>query len=299
MRHFAGKAARSLLLAAAAVLLLTAFASAAEEDMAVAAGVTTGSSLRLRAEPSTSASVITMLDRDLAVAVLDDTLDGWYEINYNGSTGYVSADYLILDQDNVFDTYGRVVGEGVNIRTAASTDGDVVICLEEGDCVDVLGLLNGWYAVETDSGLEGYVRSDLLTLTSYKSSAASSDVVEYAKQFLGVRYAYGGASPSGFDCSGFTMYVYKQFGVSLPHTATGQWQSGLGERVYDIWSLQPGDLVFFREPSVAGGKACSHAGIYIGSGQLIHSSSTRSGGVIISDLTSGYYNTYYVGGIHL
>lgn len=299
MRYFAGKAARITLFAAVSVLLLTAFACAAEEDMAVAAGVTTGSSLRLRSEPSTSASVVTMLDRDLAVAVLDDSLDGWYKINYNGSTGYVSADYLILDQDNVFETYGRVVGDGVNVRTTASTEGEVVVCLEKGDSVDVNGLLDGWYAVSTESGVEGYVRSDFLTLTSYKSSAVSSDVIDFAKQFLGTRYAYGGASPSGFDCSGFTMYVYQQFGISLPHTATGQWQSGLGEKVYDIWSLQPGDLVFFREPSVSAGKACSHAGLYVGNGQIIHSSSTRSGGVIYSDLTSGYYNTYFVGGIHL
>ena len=124
-------------------------------------------------------------------------------------------------------------------------------------------------------------------------------MVSFAKQFLGTRYAYGGSSPSGFDCSGFTMYVYNQFGVSLPHTATGQWQSGLGTRVYDIWSLQPGDLVFFCEPGRNNGKACSHAGLYAGNGQIIHSSSSRSGGVIMSDLTSGYYNTYFVGGIHL
>ena len=73
MRHFAGTA-RVFLLAAASMLLLTAFAFAAEEDMAYSAGATTGSSLRLRAEPSTDASIITMLDRDVVVAVLDDTL---------------------------------------------------------------------------------------------------------------------------------------------------------------------------------------------------------------------------------
>ena len=88
-------------------------------------------------------------------------------------------------------------------------------------------------------------------------------------------------------------------GYSLPHTATGQWQSGIGTRVYSISALQPGDLVFFNDPSRNAGKACSHAGIYVGDGQFIHSSSSRSGGVIISSLTSGYYNTYFVGGIHV
>ena len=120
-----------------------------------------------------------------------------------------------------------------------------------------------------------------------------------AMQHLGTRYVYGGASPSGFDCSGFTMYVYRQYGYSLPHTATGQWQSGLGSRVYSIGELQPGNLVFFNDPSRNAGKACSHAGIYVGGGQFIHASSSRSRGVIISDLTSGYYNTYFVGGIHV
>lgn len=105
--------------------------------------------------------------------------------------------------------------------------------------------------------------------------------------------------PRGFDCSGFTMYVYSQHGYSLPHSATSQWQSGLGTRVYSISELQPGDLVFFNDPSRNAGKACSHAGIYTGDGQFIHSSSSRSGGVIVSSLTSGYYNTYFVGGIHV
>ena len=64
-------------------------------------------------------------------------------------------------------------------------------------------------------------------------------------------------------------------------------------------SESSGDLVFFNDPARNAGKACSHAGIYIGGGQMIHSSSSRSGGVIYSDLTDGYYNTYFVGGIHI
>jgi cell wall-associated NlpC family hydrolase len=96
------------------------------------------------------------------------------------------------------------------------------------------------------------------------------------------------------------MYVYKNaVGVSLPHSATSQWQSGIGTKVTSISGLQTGDLVFFCDPSRSLGKACSHAGIYIGNGQFIHSSSSSSGGVIISSLTSGYYNTYFVGGIHV
>ena len=295
MTHFAGRAGKVLFLSVLTAMLLAATALAA--DIATGAGCTTGSSLRLRAEPSTSASVVTTLDKSVAVAILDDSVDGWYKIAYNGSTGYVSADYLNVDQDNVFTTYGRVNSDGVNVRSAASTDSSVLATIEEDAIVTVNGLVDGWYDVTCEYGTEGYIRSDFLDLT--ESSSSNSDIAATAKQYLGTGYVYGGASPRGFDCSGFTMYVYSQHGYSLPHSATSQWQSGLGARVYSISELQPGDLVFFNDPSRNAGKACSHAGIYTGGGQFIHSSSSRSGGVIVSSLTSGYYNTYFVGGIHV
>lgn len=297
MTHFAGKAVRSLLLSVSAVLLLTASALAAEGDLAIAVGATTGSSLRLRAEASTSSSIVTTLDKSVAVAILDDSIDGWYEISFNGNTGYVSADYLVVDQDNIFESYGRVNADGVNLRSEASTAGDIVATLDGSTVVTVNGFEDGWYAITCKYGTEGYIRSDFLDLTA--SSSSASGVADYARQYLGTRYSYGGASPSGFDCSGFTMYIYQQFGYSLPHSATSQWQSGVGTKVYSISELQSGDLVFFNDPSRNAGKACSHVGIYVGGGQFIHSSSSKSNGVIISDLTSGYYNTYFVGGIHV
>ena len=299
MTHFAGKAAKVLFLTGTMSLLLTAHTMAA--DIAIGAGCTTGSSLRMRAETSTSSEIITTLDKSVAVAILDDTTEGWYQVAYNGKTGYVSADYLLVDQDNVFETYGRVNGDGVNVRSGASTEAEVLASVNTGTIVTVNGLVDGWYDVTCQYGTKGYIRSDFLDLTkdATSSTASGSGIVDTAMKHLGTRYSYGGASPSGFDCSGFTMYVYSQHGYSLPHTATGQWQSGLGSRVYSIGELQPGDLVFFNDPSRNAGKACSHAGIYIGSGQFIHSSSSKSNGVIISDLTSGYYNTYFVGGIHV
>ena len=299
MTHFAGKAAKVLFLTGTMTLLLTAHTMAA--DIAIGAGCTTGSSLRMRAETSTSSEIITTLDKSVAVAILDDTTEGWYQVAYNGKTGYVSADYLLVDQDNVFETYGRVNGDGVNVRSGASTEAEVLASVNTGTIVTVNGLVDGWYDVTCQYGTKGYIRSDFLDLTkdATSSTASGSGIVDTAMKHLGTRYSYGGASPSGFDCSGFTMYVYSQHGYSLPHSATSQWQSGLGSRVYSIGELQPGDLVFFNDPSRNAGKACSHAGIYIGSGQFIHSSSSKSNGVIISDLTSGYYNTYFVGGIHV
>lgn len=297
MTHFAGKAAKIFVLSAVTALMLAVTALAA--DQAVAVGATTGSSLRIRSTPSTDASILTTLDEGVAVAVLDMSTPGWYKINYSGTVGYVSADYMLIDQDNVFTTYGKVSGDGVNVRSSASADSSSVGTVDKDSIVTVTGFENGWYSVTCQYGTEGYIRSDFVDLTETTASSSGNAIIDTAKQYLGTRYVYGGASPSGFDCSGFTMYVYSKHGYSLPHSATSQWQSGIGTKVWSISALQPGDLVFFCDPSRSNGKACSHAGIYIGGGQFIHSSSSSSGGVIISNLTTGYYNNYFVGGIHV
>ena len=107
-------------------------------------------------------------------------------------------------------------------------------------------------------------------------------VVGIAMQYLGTPYVYGGASPSGFDCSGFIMYVFAQVGVSLPHNAAAQY--GVGTPV-DRSQLQPGDLVFFN--------GLGHAGIYVGGGSFIHSPHT--GDVVKISSMSGWYASTYVG----
>ena len=109
-------------------------------------------------------------------------------------------------------------------------------------------------------------------------------VVGIAMQYLGVPYVWGGASPSGFDCSGFAMYVYSQVGVSLPHNAAMQYSS-VGVYV-PREQLQPGDLVFFD--------GLGHMGMYIGGGQFIHAPHT--GDVVkISSLYDSWYSSTYVG----
>jgi peptidoglycan DL-endopeptidase CwlO len=107
-------------------------------------------------------------------------------------------------------------------------------------------------------------------------------VVGIAMQYLGTPYVYGGSSPSGFDCSGFVMYVYSQIGVSLPHNAAAQY--GYGTPV-DRSQLQPGDLVFFN--------GLGHNGIYIGGGSFIHSPHT--GDVVKISSISGWYSSTWVG----
>jgi peptidoglycan DL-endopeptidase CwlO len=112
--------------------------------------------------------------------------------------------------------------------------------------------------------------------------ATHGGVVRIAMQYLGIPYVYGGSSPSGFDCSGFVMYVYAKVGVSLPHNAAAQY--GYGTPV-DRSQLQPGDLVFFN--------GLGHNGIYIGGGSFIHSPHT--GDVVKISSISGWYSSTWVG----
>lgn len=114
-----------------------------------------------------------------------------------------------------------------------------------------------------------------------------SNIIETGKKYLGVPYVFGGTSSKGFDCSGFTQFVYKQNGITVPRATTGQATAGTKLSKAD---LQAGDLIIFSNTYKAGP---SHAGIYIGNGQFIHASSVGSGGVIISDLNSNYYSSHF------
>lgn len=116
-----------------------------------------------------------------------------------------------------------------------------------------------------------------------------SRIIEKAQEYLGTPYRYGGSGPGGFDCSGFVRYIFAQFDIDLPHNAAAQYGNGSEVGKAD---LIPGDLVFFA----CGRGGIDHVGIYSGGDQFIHSSSPRSGGVIFSSLSSGYYGNTYVGG---
>ena len=286
------------------------FTLAAEEDTS-ASGETTGeaeaegavesemaeingNSVNFRLEPSTEAEVLAKLDKGTEVELLL-VEDGWCKILFNGQIGYVSADFVSVDGIAVQNARGIVTGSSVNMRSGPSTGTKVVGKLSAGTVVDLVELKDNWYTISYN-GTVGYISADYVR--QYVSAASSSigdQVVALAMNYLGVPYVYGGASPKGFDCSGFTMYVYKQFGYSLPHSASSQWSSS---GVYvERSELQPGDLVLFCDPSRSNGKACSHVGIYIGNNEFIHASSGSSSGkrVIVSSLNQDYYNKYYKG----
>ena len=118
--------------------------------------------------------------------------------------------------------------------------------------------------------------------------APGNQVADLAQQFVGSRYVWGGASPAGFDCTGFVMYVYNQFGISLPHNETGQLNSG--QRV-SADELQPGDVLVFANTYRRG---LSHVGIYLGEGQFVHAVDERHG-VMINNLWDGYWGPRFVG----
>lgn len=116
------------------------------------------------------------------------------------------------------------------------------------------------------------------------------DIAQKALQYIGSRYARGGTSPSGFDCSGFTQYIYAQFGYTISRTCNGQYKDGI---YISFTELRPGDIVLFERTYRAFG--CTHAGIYIGDNLFAHAANLREG-VIISSLLENYYYTRFVCG---
>ena len=209
--------------------------------------------LIVREEPSTSSKEIDSLSRNDKVEITGE-VDGWYQIKLNGKTGYVSSKY-ISDTKTAETTS----------RSGSSIKAENITPMEEQE--------------ETQSQSQD----------TSSSGTTGTEVVEYAKQYLGYKYVSGGASPStGFDCSGFTSYVYNHFGITLNRSSKDQIKNGVA---VDRSNLQPGDIVVFNNSS---NTAIGHVGIYIGGDNFIHAANP-SEGVRITSLSSSYYKIRYVG----
>ncbi len=266
--------------------------------------VVDASALNIRTETNTKSDVIAKVKNGTVLNIVGK-LDDWYRVSYANKVGYVSGEYVKFASNVVVNnTQGVVTGSSVNVRSGVGTKNAVVTKLLKNTSVKVLGYDDGWYKVSYGS-YTGYMSGEYLRLsdvtystadaaataatpaeTASTSTSQRDKLIEYAKQYLGVKYAYGGASPSGFDCSGFTTYVFKNFGYSLNRSSSAQTSNGTEISKSE---LLPGDLVFFTR----GGSSVGHVGIYIGDNKFIHSSSP--GDVVkITSLDDSYYKRNYV-----
>lgn len=220
---------------------------------------------------------------------------------------------------------GTITDNAVNLRAGPDSRHKRLGTINAGEQVDLIGKNKDWFQIRRADGTKAWVFSDFLnttervirrvpiskdfpalpvtaTRTNSASAAsanlanipASGDVASYAVRFAGSRYVWGGASPSGFDCSGFTSYVYRQFGVNLPHSAAAQFSTRYGASVGSMDNLAPGDLVFFV--NTGGGKGITHVALYIGGGRMIHAMTPRYG-VQVSSVWSSYWQNHFAGAI--
>ena len=255
-------------------------------------GAETTTAVNLRTGAGTGNAIIATVSEGTALIVEADTGSGWYKVNYDGEIGYMSADYLSFSETMDLTAQGWVDGSDVRMRAAAGTDSEIVRVTTYGESVEILGVDGEWYKVSA-GGKTGYIRGDYVSFTEHDPSQAPAagsigeQIVAFAEQFLGTPYVWAGSSPSGFDCSGFVSYVFKNFGYTVNRTAASMYTNGVA---VDKSELQIGDAVFFASSS----ESIGHVGIYIGDGEFIHSSS-GCGYVTISGLDESYYSRMYVG----
>lgn len=236
----------------------------------------------------------------------------------NSGNGNNSSDYK--------EKTGYISEEYVNVRSGPSTEDKVIKILTLNSEVTITGEEGDWYKVKSGED-EGYISKEFVSdtektvsrsaeprttsenslnktnkdeqvveetnknneETSHTNSTTTKgeEVVAYAKQYLGCPYVYGAAGSKSFDCSGFTMYVYKHFGINLPHGATSQ--SRYGTKVSKN-NLRAGDIIFLTDYET--GVGIGHCGIYIGDGNFIHASTTGYK-VRISSLDVEYAGRFY------
>ena len=279
-----------------------------------ALGVVSGTDVRVRSGAGTGYDILKTLDKGTLVELTVQEGD-WYRISYDGARGYIASQYVTrYNSATGLSGAGKVTADVLNIRSAPKSGSTSLGTASHGAVLIVTGIEGSWFAVSYN-GVSGYVASQYVLICSPSTADTSapetpeetpaetpdetpadnpaatvsgSEIVSLAQQYLGVPYVYGGSSPSGFDCSGFTMYIFAQVGVKLPHGATSQLSYGASVSRSE---LQPGDLVFFQDY----GAVASHVGIYIGGDQFIHASSSSGNSrcVTVSSLAESYYANHY------
>ena len=226
----------------------------------------TTTTLKVREGEGTDSPVLGLVPIDEELSVVEE-LDGWVKVDIEEGYGYVSSEFVSLRTDFVkaeskAEEAARLKKEEEAREAAkkAAKKAEEKIAKEKASAA----------ASANESAASTEQPASQAPVIS-SGSGAGSAVVDYAMQFVGNPYVYGGTSlTNGADCSGFVMSVYKNFGVSLPHSSSADRSQG-----YDVGGLanaQPGDLVCYS----------GHVGIYAGNGQIVHASTSKTG-IIVSN----------------
>lgn len=275
-----------------------------EENKAVVFGYTNmgiaqvDGNLNVRKEPGIEAEIVGKMPDNAGCEILG--VEGeWTKIQSGKVEGYVKSEYLlegdaaIAKAEEVKQTIATVNTTTLYVREEPNTDCGIITMMPAGEELEVLEELDGWVKINVDSD-EGYVSADYveittelkkaMTITEVRYGQGVSDVrvslVQYATQFVGNPYVWGGTSlTKGADCSGFVLSVYAKYGYSLPHSSKAQANSGTKISASEA---KPGDLFFYGN-----GSGINHVAIYIGNGQVVHASSPKSG----IKISSAYYRT--------
>ncbi|MBT9779304.1 SH3 domain-containing protein [Clostridium sp. MCC353] len=257
--------------------------------------------LNVRSSPEDkgTSNVIGKFPSNAAGEILE-TVDGWYKIQSGSITGYVTTDpqYTAIGQEakdlamSSASLMAIVRTDKLNVRNQPTTEGKLWTQISKEERYPVVTQLDGWVQIELDSGEENADAAYISTrdnnvevryalpeaikfspLEEKENQQASrrTQIVNYALQFVGNPYVWGGTSlTKGADCSGFVMSVLGHFGISLPHYSGSQAQMG---RKVSSSEMRPGDLIFYANS----GGTINHVAMYIGNGQIVHAASRRSG----------------------
>lgn len=243
--------------------------------------------VNMRKGAGTSYNIIKVLSLNTELTVVDD--DGeWYNVKHGTTTGYVLKKYV----SDTKTTTTRSNNSSRTESTSSVNSVNIASNVEEEKVSATTVASNDKKNTTTTTSSD---KENTVNTTSTKTDKIKgTDVVAYAKKYLGYKYVYGGDGSDGtFDCSGFTMYVYKHFGINIPHGANAQYyRSGKGKQITKYSDLQVGDIVFLTDYET--GIGIGHCGIYLGNDNFIHASTTCYA-VEISSFKTIYEGRFYSG----